>query len=123
MVISNTSIGKRIPRKMDNYIVETIFAAKSHEKWRAVAQIVSGSRKKYAAVNLKRLESEASDGDIIAVPGKVLGSGSIKKKLKICALYFSLSALHKIKQANGEAIRLLDEIKKNPNAEKVKLIR
>jgi len=123
MAISNTAIGKRIPRKMDEYIVDTIFAAKNNEKWRAAAQIISGSRRKYSAVNLKRLEYEASDEDIIAVPGKVLGSGNIKKKLKICALYFSASALHKIKQANGDAILLIDEIKKNPNAEKVKLLR
>src|SRR3989344_8365127 len=117
MVISKTSINKRIPRKKDSYIVDTLYAAKKSKKWQGIAQIVSAGRRNYSAVNLRRIEKESSDGDLIVVPGKVLGSGDLTKKLKICALYFSESALNKIKQNKGEAIKIIDEIKKNPNAE------
>ena len=123
MVISKTAINKRIPRKKDSYIVDTLFLAKNSKKWLGVAQIVSAGRRNYSAVNIRRIEKESSDGDLIVIPGKVLGSGDLTKKLKICALYFSVSALNKIRQNKGEAIKIIDEIKKNPNAEGVKLIR
>ena len=123
MVISKTAINKRIPRKGDSYIVDTLFLAKNSKKWQNIAQIVSGSRRKYSAVNLDRIEKESSDRNIIIVPGKVLGSGNLTKKLRICALYFSKSAINKIKQSKGEAVKIIDEIKKNPNAEGVKLLR
>ena len=123
MVISKTSINKRIPRKKDSYIVDTLYAAKKSKKWQGIAQIVSAGRRNYSAVNLTRIEKECSDGDLIVVVGKVLGSGNLTKKVKISALYFSSSALEKIKHSNGEAIKIIDEIKKNPNAQGVKLVR
>ncbi|MBS3082082.1 50S ribosomal protein L18e [Candidatus Pacearchaeota archaeon] len=123
MVISKTSINKRIPRKKDNYIVDTLFISKNSKKWQSVAQIISGSRRKYSAVNIGRIEKESSEGDLIVVPGKVLGNGNLSKKLKVCALYFSESAVDKIKQNKGEVVQIIDEIKNNPNAEGVKLIR
>lgn len=121
-MISNTSIAKRIPRKMDSYIVDTIFAAKKQKKWNKVAQIVSGGRRRYSNVNIKRIDKEAHDGDVIVVPGKILGVGNLTKKVKICALYFSESAHEKIKQGKSEAVKLVDEIKKNPEAQGVKLL-
>jgi large subunit ribosomal protein L18e len=121
-MISNTSIAKRIPRKMDSYIVDTIFAAKKQKKWNKIAQIVSGGRRRYSNVNIKRIDKEANEGDVIVVPGKILGVGNLTKKVKICALYFSESAHEKIKQGKSEAIKLVDEIKKNPEAQGVKIL-
>ena len=122
MTTSKTAIGRRIPRKMDPYIVETVFAAKKHAPWMSIAQIVSGSRRQYAAVNISQLQSQ-EEGSIIVIPGKVLGNGDLTKRLRICAIYFSASALNKIKHANGEAVRLVDEISKNPKAQGVKIIK
>ena len=123
MVISKTSINKRIPRKRDTYIVDTLFLAKNSKKWQNIAQIISGPRRKYSAVNIDRIEKESSNGDVLIVPGKVLGGGNLTKKLRVCALYFSASAANKIKNNKGETIKIIDEIKKNPNAEGVKLLR
>ena len=122
-MISNTSIAKRIPRKMDTYVVDTLFVAKRSKKWNKIAQIISGSRRKYSDVNLGRIEKESSEGDILVVPGKVLGNGALTKKIKICALYFSSSAMDKIKHGKSEAVKIIDEIKKNPDAKEVKIIR
>ncbi|HEY2827707.1 MAG TPA: 50S ribosomal protein L15 [Pirellulales bacterium] len=50
---------------------------------------------------------------------KVLGQGDLKKKLKITAHKFSVSALEKIKQAGGEAIVLPEPkpvVRKKPKA-------
>lgn len=122
-MISNTSIAKRIPKKVDKYIVDTIFAAKRAKGWNKIAQIVSGGRRSYSNINLGRIEKESTEGDILIIPGKVLGNGSLTKKIKICALYFSTSAIDKIKQSKSESIKIVDEIKKNPSGEGVKLIR
>lgn len=121
-MISNTSIAKRIPRKMDSYIVDTIFAAKKQKKWNKIAQIVSGGRRRYSNVNIKRIENESQEGDVIVIPGKVLGTGNLTKKIKICALYFSESAHDKIKQGKSESVKLVEEIKKNPEAKGVKIL-
>ena len=123
MSVSKTVIGRRIPRKTDSYIAETSIVAKKQKSWRSVAQIVSGSRRNYSSVNLDRLNSECEDGDTVVVVGKILGNGDLTKKLKVCALYFSASAIHKIKHAKGETVRLVDEINKNVSAKGVKLIR
>ncbi len=123
MSASKTAISKRIPRKTDSYISETSIAANKSKAWQTVAQLVSGARKKYSSVNLDRLNSEAEEGETVVVVGKILGNGDLTKKLKVCALYFSESAKHKIKQAKGEAVNLLDEINKNNSAKGVKLIR
>lgn len=121
-MISNTSISKRISRKKDNYLVDTIFEAKKSKNWNRVAQLVSGSRRKYVNVNLGRIEKESKDGEILIIPGKVLGNGDLTKKVKICALYFSDSALNKIKQSKNEPVKIVDEIRKNPEAKGVRIL-
>ncbi|MSS74242.1 50S ribosomal protein L18e [Candidatus Pacearchaeota archaeon] len=123
MAVSKTMISKRIPRKMDSYVVETSMAAKKQKAWQTVAQLVSGPRRNYSSVNLDRINSESEDGDTVIIVGKILGNGDLTKKLRICALYFSDSAINKIKQAKCEAIKLVDEIKKNGSAKGVKLIK
>jgi large subunit ribosomal protein L18e len=122
-MISNTSIAKRIPKKKDDYIVDTVFAAKRSKSWNKIAQIVSGPRRRYSGVNIGKIDKESSDGDLLIIPGKVLGNGSLTKKVKICALYFSTSAVEKIKKSKSEAIKIIDEIKKNPGADGVKIIK
>lgn len=122
MAASKTSIGRRIPRKTDEYIAETALAAKNQKAWMKIAQLVSGSRKKYSAVNLDRINAESENGDILIIPGKVLGNGDLNKKIKICALYFSDSATEKIKKSKSEMVQIIDEIKNNPSAKGVKII-
>ncbi len=121
-MISNTSISKRISRKKDSYLVDTIFEAKKSKNWNRIAQLVSGSRRKYASVNLGRIEKESKEGEILIIPGKVLGNGDLTKKVKICALYFSDSALNKIKQSKNEPVKIVDEIRKNPEAKGVRIL-
>ena len=108
---------------MDPYLVDTIFAAKRAKGWAKLAQVISGSRRKYSNVNLGRIEKDSSDEKTVIVPGKVLGSGNLSNGKRICAIYFSMSAINKIKKSKGEAVNLIDEIKKNPSAEGVRIIR
>ncbi|MEK6846931.1 MAG: hypothetical protein AABY16_02080, partial [Nanoarchaeota archaeon] len=93
MVISNTVIGRRIHQKTDSHVVETILAAKKQPKWKKVAQRLSGGRRKYLEMNLDEIDSKSREGDTVIVSGKVLGNGALNKRIKICAMSFSASAL------------------------------
>src|SRR3989344_2248164 len=101
MAVSNTVIGRRIRQKTDNFVVETILAAKKQPKWRKVAQKISGARRKYLEIGLDEIDSRSHEGDTVVVSGKVLGNGMLTKKIKICAMAFSASALAKIKHSKS----------------------
>lgn len=121
-MISKTKIGNRIRKKKNPDVVATVLEAKKHEAWRKVAQMISSSRRKYSSVNFHEIERKTKAGDTVVVPGKVLGSGILDKKIRICALAFSESAREKATHSKSELIFLIDEMKKNPKAEGIKII-
>lgn len=76
---------KQLQKKLNPSIVETILAAKKHEGWRKVAEILSGPRRKSIDFNLQEISKNAKEGENILIPGKVLSQGEIDKKIKIVA--------------------------------------
>jgi len=58
----------------------------------------------------------------VLIPGKVLGTGNIDKKVKIIALYYSESAREKLKKSKIEALHIDEEMKKNPEAKNIKIL-
>tara|TARA_Y100000034_G_C6891791_1_gene410381 strand:+ start:895 stop:1263 length:369 start_codon:yes stop_codon:yes gene_type:complete len=121
-MISKTKIFKRVKRKNSSEIVETLTACRKNNSWMKVGKKISGSRKGYDSINLKRIDSETKEGDTVVVVGRVLGSGDISKKVRICALGFSKTAEEKLSAVKGELVSVLEEIKKNPKAEGVRLL-
>ena len=122
-MMSKTLIGKRVMLKLNPEVVETVLVAKKNDAWFKVAQIISGPKKNQSSLNLKEIEKETKEGDTVVVPGKVLGLGDLSKKIRVCALSFSKSAVEKLKNVKAEQVSLLEEIKKNPKAEGVKILR
>lgn len=122
-MISKTKIDKRIKNKKDDFVVNTIIELKKHDAWLDVAKTISGRRKSYSSINLNQINDNSTEGDTLVVLGKVLGFGNLDKKIRICAMNFSESALEKIKISKSEAVMIIDEVKKNPKAEGVKVIR
>lgn len=122
-MLSNTKMKVRIRRKTNPSLVETINAAMEKEPWKPLAKNLSGPTRKFVSLNLFEIDSQTSEGDTVIVVGKVLSKGELTKKLRICALAFSNSALEKIKGSKSEALSILDEIKKNPKAEGVKILK
>ncbi len=91
--------------------------------WMAVASYLGKSRRTRIVLNLGQVARHSEEGDVVVVPGKVLGSGEPIAKLTIAAFKFSPSALVKVGKAGGRCIpipRLVDE---NPQGTKVKLLR
>jgi len=54
------------------------------------------------------------------VPGKVLGQGELKNKVKIVALSFSEKAKEKLK--SKETLTIIEEIKKNPEGKDIQIL-
>ena len=108
---------------MDSYIVETIISAKKHKEWLQLARIISGPKRNYLNINLKEIDAKTSEGDTVIIPGKVLGTGDLSKRIKVCALYFSDSAKDKLTKNKSQMCKIIDEIKKNQKAEGVKILR
>jgi len=120
---NNTKIEKQLKRKTNPELVETIVAAKKKKAWREIAGILSSPHVKKINVNLDKISTEAKEGEVVIVPGKVLSEGELNKKMKIVAFSFSEKAKEKILNSHGEILNILDEIKKNPDAKNIKIIK
>ena len=114
---------KELQRKANPILVETIIAAKKNENWGEVASIISGPRRNRVNANLEEIDREAKDGEKIVVAGKVLSQGELNKKLRIIALDFSGKAKEKLLKAKIETSNMLDEIKKNPGAKGIRILK
>lgn len=120
---SKTKIEKQALKKRNPEMVETIRAAKKKEKWLKVAGILSGPRRKMPNLNLTEIDKDSKEGDTVVVPGKVLSQGEINKKIKVVALGFSEKAREKLMKSKSDPTTILEEIKKNPDAKGVKMLR
>ncbi len=121
-MISKRMIKARIHNKTKPDLVETIRIATKNPAWIKVAQKLSGSTRKYSSMNLSEIDEKTKEGDTIILLGKLLASGDLTKKVRICALSVSKSAEEKIKKNKSEYVSILDEIKQNPKAQGVKII-
>ncbi len=120
---SKTKISRQLQKKSNSKLIETIFEAKKKEKWLEIAGILSGPRRKMAHFNLNEINKQTKEKDKALIPGKVLSQGEINKKIKVIALNFSEKASEKLKQAGCEVSNILNEIKSNPSAEGIKILR
>ena len=67
--------------------------------------------KRSYGVDVSKIDKLAKDNEVIVVPGRVIGSGKMSKKVKIFAYGFSSEAEKSIKEANGEAMNMEKFIK------------
>ena len=120
---TKTKIDKQIEKKTNSELVETIIAAKKKDKWLEVAGVISSSRRNSIEINLNELESKVKDGELVVIPGKILSQGELTKKVKIVALKFSEKAREKLSKAKISCSTILEEIKVNPEAKGVRILR
>ncbi|HLD39166.1 MAG TPA: 50S ribosomal protein L18e [archaeon] len=71
-----------------------------------MARHLGKSMRSKIPVNVTRIGKASMDNDTVAVPGKVLGSGEIKKSVTVYALSFSKGAEKKIVAAGGKCLPL-----------------
>jgi large subunit ribosomal protein L18e len=91
--------------------------------WSEAYALLSSPSKTRVEVNLGRMSRLADAGEAVFVPGKVLGTGVIDKKLVVGAFSFSSSARSKIEASGGSALSVEEFLKKYPKGSGVKLVR
>lgn len=89
--------------------------------WKRIATDLEAPSRRRRTVNVHALERHAKDGEIIVVPGKVLGDGELSKSVTVAAYMFSDQAREKINR-KGKAITLAQLMKDNPKGQKVRIL-
>ena len=89
--------------------------------WKRIAIELEKPSRNKRVVNLYKLEKNCKDGETIIVPGKVLGTGMLTKKLNVVAFQYSNEALEKINKV-GNAVTIQDYLKKNSQGKGVRII-
>jgi len=120
--ISKTKIKVHVRMKTNPELVETIRLASKSKPWMSIAKSLAASTRKQSSVNLHDIDKKTTAGDTVVILGKVLGVGELTKKVRICSLAMSQSAKNKLKSTKSESVTILEEIKKNPKAEGLKII-
>ena len=120
------ALRKRIEkRNFTEERIKTLLKALSKSKvkfWNAVAKRLSTPRSNRAAVNLSKIERLAGDNFELLIPGKVLGVGSLSKKVTVSAYAFSSSAADKIEASGGKIKTIEESFKDNSQAKKIKMV-
>ena len=89
--------------------------------WKRIATDLERSTRNRRAVNVYKIDAHAKDGEIIIVPGKVLGDGEMTKKVTVAAYQFSDIAREKIAK-NGKVLTIQELMKQNPKGAKVRIL-
>ena len=88
-----------------------------------IASILTGSKRKKVNKNINEIEKEFKASETIVIPGKVLSMGEPTKKMKIVALNFSEKAKEKLLNSKCQVSSILEEIKSNPSAKGIKILK
>ncbi len=90
--------------------------------WRALQGELSGPRANRREINIGRLAEITKADEVVVIPGKVLGTGSLGHKLTVCAFSISQSAATKIIESGGKVVTFDDLIDKHPDGKGVRII-
>ena len=119
---------KQITRKSNSELVKTITSLKEASRknkapiWKSIANRLEGPSRNWPVVNISKLEYNIKKNGKAIVPGKLMGSGQLTKKITVTAYSFTKSASEKITQAGGKCITYSDFIKSNPKGKDVMVI-
>jgi len=106
-------------------LVEELRASSFKSKiplWKRLASDLSRSTRQRRAVNLARINRYTKEGETVVVPGKVLASGELDKKITIAAWQFSSQALLKIEKANAKALSITELMQEDPKGKKIRVM-
>jgi large subunit ribosomal protein L18e len=90
--------------------------------WKDIAKRLEKPTRQSAEVNISDINRHTAPDEMIVVPGKVLGNGSLDHKVQVAAMSFSKSAEEKISTAGGECMEILEVVEKNPKGSKIRIM-
>ena len=119
---------KQISRKSNSELVKTIDELKRASRendapiWKSIAKKLEGPNRNWPVVNVSKIEYNASKNVKVVIPGNLMGSGTLSKKVTVSAYSFTKSAVEKIVSAGGKCMIYNEFIKKNPSGKDVVVI-
>ena len=91
--------------------------------WLDIAEYLSKSRSGRIAVNLSTINRNTKKSDVVVVPGKILGSGTINHAVTVASFGASEKAKEKLVAAKAKYLSIPELLEKNPKGTNVKIIR
>ena len=119
---------KQINRKSNSALVKTILELKEASRkneaplWRSIANRLEGSSRNWPSVNVSKLEYNINKNGKAIIPGKLMGTGIVTKKMTVAAYSFTDSAKEKIQSAGGKCLTYNEMIKATPKGTNVTVI-
>jgi large subunit ribosomal protein L18e len=107
MQIENTKISRWI-----EVLSKSRESAKNRKLLDYLTRLASKPKRQRISVNLYKLDRLSGNNESIVVPGKVLGTGDIKKSINITAIDFSSSAKEKLKSSNCKIVDISEMVSK-----------
>ena len=90
--------------------------------WKRVADLIASPTRLRPTVNIGKIERYTNAGDVVIVPGKVLGSGRISHKVTVAALNASSTARSAIVGAGGSLTSIDELLSQNPKGRGITII-
>jgi len=90
--------------------------------WKDIATRLEKPLNNWPEVNLNRISKYIGDKETALIPGKVLSTGNLTKKVTIAAWSFSEKSEEKIKKAGGKTITINELMKNNPKGKDVRIL-
>lgn len=90
--------------------------------WKRVAEMIGRPARQRPEVNIGKIERHTSAGDIVIVPGKLLGSGIITHKVTVAALNASSTARSAIVEAGGSVVSIDELLAQAPKGRGIMII-
>jgi len=115
-------------RKTNPMLIELIHELKKQSNendipiWKDVALRLEKSSKNWPKVNLDRISKYILENETALIPGKVLSTGNLTKKVSIAAWSFSEESREKIKKADGRCMSIEDLLKNNPKGKDIRIL-
>ncbi|MFH1506117.1 MAG: 50S ribosomal protein L18e [archaeon] len=89
--------------------------------WKRIAKDLEKPTRQRRTVNVWKIDKYAKDNETVIVPGKVLGTGELNKKVNVAAFNFSDEAVSKISK-NGKTLSIEELMKSNPKGKGVRIL-
>ncbi|MFH1849874.1 MAG: 50S ribosomal protein L18e [archaeon] len=106
-------------------LIADLKKASAQEKagiWKRIASDLAKSSSRRRVVNIAKINRYASEDETVIVPGKVLGVGTLEKKITVSAYQFSAQAKSKIIDAKGRCMTIPELMKSNLKGTKVRIL-
>jgi large subunit ribosomal protein L18e len=90
--------------------------------WKDIAERLEKPLRNWPEVNLNRISMYVHEKETALIPGKVLSTGKLTKKISIAAWAFTEKAQEKIKKAGGKTLSIEQLVEKNPKGKDIRIV-